>query len=219
MTCHWARQKLTAYIDQQLRADEFAVLRRHLLSCEDCHQGYEYQARLSSPLRELPRMAPPADLATSIRVRLSPQTRMSFWERWQVHLGNLMRPVALPAAGGLLTALILFGVLIPAVSFTRAAGADNDVPTVFGTEPRIKMASPFPMDQDLLVEAWVDEQGKISSFEVLNPASSVTETELRNQLSNVLLTMFFEPATAFGQPISGRMLLSFSRMSRVTIRG
>ncbi|MBI3664762.1 MAG: hypothetical protein HY236_00805 [Acidobacteria bacterium] len=205
---------MAAYIDEYLRADESAALRRHLLDCADCHEEYEFHARLNSPLRELPRLSPPPELATAIRLRL-PERRTSRWERWQVHLSNMMGPIALPAAGGLLSALILFRVLMPAVSAIRAAGGVNDVPTVLRTEPRFKAASVLPLSQDMLVEAWIDEQGKVTNFEVLNPAMSEAAVgkELHNQIISILLTTLFEPATQFGQPTHGKVVLSLRRIN------
>jgi len=219
MTCQWVRQNLTGYVDQQLRAGMVADLERHLLACGACHQEYEYLARLNSPLRDLPGLEPPPGLATEIRVQWSQQVQASLWERWQVHLANLMRPVALPAAGGLLTALLLFGALLPAVVFTRSGRSEADVPTGFTTGPRFKTASVLPMyEEDLLVEAWVDEQGKITRYEVLNPAPSGDQVgkELHYQVTNVLLTTLFEPATLFGQPTSARVVFS---LRRINIRG
>jgi anti-sigma factor RsiW len=219
MTCHSVRQVLSAYVDEPMRVEDSKTIRTHLEVCEDCQQEYEYLARLNSPLRELPRVAPPPGLATTIRVRAFSRPGLSLWERWQVRLANLMRPVALPAAGGLLAALILFGVLIPGVGVTRFAG--NDVPTVLITGPKVKAPSMFPVDEDLLIEAWVDQRGTISRFEIVNgsPGDAAVEAELRHQLSNVMLTTLFVPATEFGQPIPGKVYLSFRRISRITIRG
>lgn len=217
MNCIVARKKMAAFLHEQLRPDQSAAVQRHLLACAGCYDEYEYHARLSSPLRELSRVEPPPDLATAIRLRLSFRERPSIWERWQVHFSNLMRPVALPAAGGLLTALILFVLLIPAVSFSRTVGLKQDVPTALSTEPRFKQASFLPVYQDLLVEAWIDEQGKISSFQVLHPAQGGGPVQnLDYQLGDVLLTTIFEPATRFGQRTSGKVLLS---LRRITIRG
>jgi hypothetical protein len=139
-----------------------------------------------------------------------------------VKLANLMRPVALPAAGGLLAALILFGVLMPGVSVARFVGAD--VPTVLQTGARVKIASivpEFPVDEDLLIEALVDQQGRIVSFDVLSNGhrSPALELALHQQLSQMLLTTSFQPATEFGQPIAGKVLLSIRRVSSITIRG
>ncbi len=221
MTCLSARQRLAGYVQERLGAAEQARIRRHLQDCAACFEEYEYRARLDSPLRELPSVEPPLALDTAIRLRLLPQHRPSLWDRWQVHLSNLMRPVALPAAGGLLSALILFGILLPAVQMTRAAGVPGsgyDLPTDLVTEPRFKNASPFPVTEDLLVEAWIDERGNITNFEVLSPTpmGAAVEKMLLLQSTNVMLTTKFEPATRFGQPTAGKVLLSFRR---INIRG
>ena len=221
MTCLSARQRLAGYVQERLGAAEQARIRRHLQDCATCFEEYEYQARLDSPLRELPVVDPPPALDIAIRLRLMPQPRPSLWERWQVHLSNLMRPVALPAAGGLLSALILFGILLPAVHVSRlvmAAGPVSDIPTDLVTEPRFKGASPFAVTEDLMVEAWIDERGNITNFEVLNPTpmGAAVEKMLLLQSTNVLLTTKFEPATRFGQPTAGKVLLSFRR---INIRG
>jgi hypothetical protein len=217
MNCVFAREKLTAFLCEELDASQSAGLRRHLEKCSGCHEEYEYQARLISPLRELPRIEPPADLAMQIRVRLSYRDQPGFWERWQVYLSNFLRPVALPAAGGLLTALMLFAILMPAVAVSRAVALTNDVPTVLSTEPQFKQASFLPLNEDILVEAWIDEQGRVSYFQVLNPVQgSVPEKALQAQLNNVMLTTFFEPATRFGQPTASKVLLA---LRRINIRG
>jgi hypothetical protein len=214
------RQNLAAYVEEPLCVEGRAALRRHVERCEGCHQEYEYLARLSSPLRNLPRQPAPRALAISIRLAAPAQNGLSVWDRWQVRLSNLMRPVALPAAGGLLAALILFAVLIPGV-FTKVAVVD-DIPTVLMTGPRVKTASLMPVYEDLLVEAWVDQQGRMTSFEILNDtghSGPELEQELHNQLSNVLFTTSFLPATEFGQPTAGRVILSLRPLSRITIRG
>jgi hypothetical protein len=218
MTCFLARQQLAALMNEELCAGESKALRRHLLECGDCHEEYEYQARLSSPLRELPSVEPPPDLAMAIRLRISSQQSTGFWQRWQVHLSNLMRPFALPAAGGLLTALILFRVLMPAVWVVKAAGPNEDVPTVLSTSPQFKQASILPVSEDLLVEAWIDEQGRISRFQILNGSqtSVAVSKGLGFQSGDVLLTTVFEPATRFGQRTEGKVLLS---LRRINIRG
>ena len=217
MTCELARRRLPAYAQDRLSAVEAWALRSHLLECETCHREYEYQERLESPLRELAPVAPPPVLSTSIRLQLFSSEQLRWWDRWQVRASNLMRPVALPAAGGLLAALILFASFVPALSVSRAGALTKDVPTSLSTEPRFKTASPFEASEDLMVAAWIDERGNIASFELLNdaPQSKLAAEQARLHSSNVLLTTVFEPATRFGQPIAGRVVFS---MHRINIR-
>ena len=54
MTCFTARQNLAGFLREQLAAEQSDAVRSHLLACDACHEEYEYEARLSSPLRELP---------------------------------------------------------------------------------------------------------------------------------------------------------------------
>jgi hypothetical protein len=216
MTCELARRRLPAYVQDRLSSVEAWALRSHLLECETCHREYEYQERLESPLRELAPLAPPPALSTSIRLQLFSNERLSWWDRWRVRASNLMRPVALPAAGGLLAALTLFVSFVPALAVAPVAALGNDVPTILSTEPRFKTASPFSLSEDLMVEAWIDERGNIASFELLNaPQSKHAAEQTRLHSSNVLLTTLFEPATRFGQPIAGRVVFS---MYRINIR-
>jgi anti-sigma factor RsiW len=219
MTCLLAREQLAAFLQHELRVDQAAVLRHHLRDCGACHDEYEYQARLSSPLRDLRPVEPPPALATAIRLRVSARRQSTWtylWQRWQVHLANLMRPVALPAAGGLLAALILFSVLMPRVWVTPTVG--RDVPTALSTDPQFKQASVLPVYEDVLVEAWIDEQGKIAGYQVLNAGQNGANASqtLGYQAGDVLLTTIFKPATSFGQPTAGKVLLSFRR---INIRG
>jgi len=217
MTCELARRRLPAYAQDRLSALEAWALRSHLLECETCHREYEYQERLESPLREMTPLDPPPALSTSIRLQLFSNERLSWWDRWQVRASNLMRPVALPAAGGLLAALILFVSFVPALAVAPVAALTKDVPTILSTEPRFKTASPFEASEDLTVAAWIDERGNIASFELLNdaPQSKDAAEQARLHSSNVLLTTVFEPATRFGQPIAGRIVFS---MHRINIR-
>jgi len=221
MTCQLVRQKIGGYVQDGLDAAERIGVRRHLERCEVCFQEYEYQSRLASPLRELPAVEPPPELATAIRLRAS-SPRLGWFERWQIHLANLMSPVAIPAAGGLLSALILFfGLLLPAVTVTRvvnAAGPDSDERTGLVTDPRFKDASPFPAPDDLLVEAWIDQRGHITNFEVISPTplGPAVEKMLLLQSAGYLQTTRFEPATRFGQPTAGKVVLS---LRRIHIRG
>jgi hypothetical protein len=218
MNCELARERLVGFIDEQLRADESAALRRHIEKCAGCFGEYEYQARLNSPLRELRPAAPPEGLAMQIRLRASSTCTLSFWERWRVRLSDLMRPFALPAAGGLLAALILFAIMIPAVSVTHAAGFSNDVPTVLSTEPRFKQPSLLPaLNQDLLVECWIDSQGRVSNYQVFNEQGSpVSQQAAGYRVGDVMLTTLFQPATRFGQPTVGKILVS---LRRINIKG
>src|SRR5438105_4363945 len=102
------------------------------------------EERLSRALRALPVPVPPPGLTTSLRVIASRerQRRVSarhlgaalsaLHDRWELFTHNLMRPLALPIAGGVFSAVALFSMLVP--TYPVRAGSTFDVPTVLTTQ-------------------------------------------------------------------------------------
>src|SRR5271156_1622379 len=100
MEC-WSVKQRVADADGAVPAEE----RRTLES--------ERYSEVREKLRSLPKRMPPADLTTRLRVVASKVRMESFggaspWSRWrdraELYLRNLMRPLALPAVGGLCSA-------------------------------------------------------------------------------------------------------------------
>src|SRR5579864_7194847 len=121
MTCWTARGRISAYVDNNLPANERQALREHLRACRDCALESREQLRLRQIVRSLPGRIAPADLTLRLRVAASrarvevrgPGRWPRFRDRLLLTLDNLMRPLALPAAGGLCSAIFLFSTLVP----------------------------------------------------------------------------------------------------------
>ena len=76
-----------------------------------------------------PRLTPPARLATELQVlasrermrQLSRGTYTALFHYWMAEMrlffDNLMRPIAIPFAGGLVSAVFLFTMLMPTLQF------------------------------------------------------------------------------------------------------
>jgi hypothetical protein len=171
-------------------------------------------------IRELPPVEIPRDLAGRLQVLASHERarRVARWKHWcdrlKLHMDNLMRPLALPFAGGLLSALFLFGMLVPTMNISR--NVQNDVPTPFYTGPSLEEMGPFAFsNEDLLVEFTVNEKGQIMDYSLPHGRSL---TKLDGNLANMVLFASFTPATLFGQPTSGKVIVSFRR-SLIVVRG
>ena len=62
-----------------------------------------------------------------------------------------------------------------------------------------------------MVEAYIDANGRVQDYRIL---SAPRETDdVRSELENMLIFTTFRPATAFGQPTSGRAVLSFAKIN------
>ena len=231
MECQVVRQRLSAYLDDAVSADERRSLKRHLSGCRDCALASERYSEMREKLRSLPRHRPPADLTTRLRVVASKVRRESFggasaWNRWrdrmELSLHNLMRPLALPAVGGLCSAVFLFSTLVPMFKSAFAMALEPaDVPTMLATEPLLKYTSPIAFtDADAVVDLQLDEQGQIVNFTIVSAPGQQSE-KLRRSIENSLLFTEFWPATSFGRPVAGTIRISFrsSRSSRIDVRG
>jgi hypothetical protein len=187
--------------------------RRHRLLDDD---------QLSHALRRLPVRTSPAGLTTSLRVMASRERELALrrgvletFSAWAVRtrlwIDNLMRPLAVPFAGGVLSALALFGIWLVPTYPLRASASTLDVSTVLTTEAMVKHAGLFGVsssDVTVDVDVFVDDQGHMTSYKVVSGTGVLTDATLRRNLENMLLFTDFVPATSFGTPTAGRLRLS-----------
>jgi hypothetical protein len=229
MECRSARQRLSAYADGAVPAEERRLLKSHLNVCRECSLESERYGELRRKLRSLPQRVPPPDLTTRLRVvaskvRMETFSGASAWRRWrdrvQLSLHNLMRPLALPAVGGLCSAVFLFSTFVPMFKSAFAMSVDpGDVPTMLVTKPMLKYMAPvaFANNSDAVVDLQLDDQGQIVDFTIVSAPGGQTEA-LRRNIENSLLFIELWPATTFGHGVAGTVRISFSS-SRIDVRG
>lgn len=225
MSCERVQQSLSPFLDEALNESESQLVSLHLAGCRDCHQYSVDLMRVCDELRGLPRVPAPRDLHLQLRViasREMARTRPIFWpgfvEAWLVRtklrMRDLMRPLAVPAAGGLLMSVVLFVALVDTLAFPSPRNFRNDTPSGLYTQVSVDDLSPFGFSgSDLVVELTIDERGIVSDYAI--PNRNVSRDELK-QIGKMILFTSFNPATAFGQPISGKVLLTFHR---INVRG
>lgn len=216
MNCHSIISSLSAHLDGLLPERERRDVMRHVDHCPQCDNRLEQLRRVRAAVRALPLKTPPPHLTTALRVIASKERervvarhrRFELLEdRFHLWVENLMRPLALPFAGGLISALLLFGMLIPTFAF-RPINPSKDVPVALITDPTIKFSMPFAIEGDVDVEAVVDDQGRMVDYSI---TSGPNNPEIRRAIENNLLFTEFTPATMFGSPTWGKIHISFQR--------
>jgi len=189
------------------------------------------ESKITNALRSLPQRIPPPGLTTRLRVVASRelQTRNhTRWDRWINWFNNLrwmadtmMRPLALPFAGGLFSAVALFTTFVVPTYPLRATNTAKtyDVPTMLTTEAFIKNTGTLSStDSEVVVDVTIDEQGRMVDYIVISGAAILTDAARRRRLENTLLFTEFVPATAFGVPTAGRIRLSLNS-SQIEVKG
>jgi hypothetical protein len=189
---------------------------------------------LTRMLRRLPQRLPPAGLTTALRVTASrAREQRSIWaalrqwsERVQWEIGNFVGSLALPAAGGVFSAVFLLGLwVIP--TYPVHADSSFDVPTMLtpnswtgtATEAALKTTGPVAgAGSDVVVDVTIDDRGRIVEYSLVSGPASAQDPDFRRRLENLLLFTEFVPATAFGKPGASRMRLTLLSSS-VDVRG
>jgi hypothetical protein len=212
---------MSSYMDGAVSRGELAQVSEHLHVCPDCGGHFASVQRTQNLLGTLGRKVAPADLTLKLRVALSQEmanSRRSRWDSLRVRWENAFNATMVPATAGLVTTLIIFGVLISFL-YPAQVRASNDVPTVLYTPAQLR-STPFelsmgvPNAESLVIEAYVGPDGRVQDYRILSGPED--DPSVLPQLKNMLIFTTFQPATAFGQPTSSRVILTFSK---VQVRG
>lgn len=230
MDCAKTTRGLSKYTDGRVTGPERQDIQRHLDRCVSCSNKAVGYRNVRASLRTLPRRSVPRQTTTALLVIASRErTRLAqrrgflgHWNRWMDYahlaLNNLIRPLMLPAAGGLFSATLLFGILAPNLAFALRPLASSDVPTglftevsVRFTEASLKESVPQSISSSqVILILRVDEQGRMVDYQVARGQKLLQNEALRRRLETTLLVTHFNPANLWGQPTAGEIVVSFS---------
>ncbi len=231
MTCREVSRHLAGYLDGAGPTDRHANVRMHLENCSSCRADLESYRRLARVLASAKAMMPPADLATRIRVQASrvqvyKSVHRPILARARMFFEHILRPLAVPATGGLLTAAFVFVFLVQSLIVGMPMGnIPNDLPTDLIQPARLESLAPFPLPAllgdgngsasgMLKVEATVNAEGEVGDYKIL---SGPDDAAIRHQIDQILIFSRFQPELNFGRPTSGgQVIVTFSE---VRVRG
>lgn len=232
MNCREAQRHLPGYLDGAIRARDRVVLREHLNSCHECQQQLAGYRLLATHLANVKPVDAPAGLAAQIRAQASevrsPWAFVSrLWARALLVSQNILEPLAVPATGGVLTAVAVFMLVVQSMLVGMPLGRveADDLPLNLVQPAELESLPPFPVpgvtrtegqpdSGPLLIEATLNAKGEVLFYKIL---SGPNDVGVQRQLDQVLLFSKFRPQLGFGRPMGGgRVLLSFSE---VRVRG
>jgi hypothetical protein len=223
MSCENSEELISLLLDGRLPETERENMLAHTGVCRECGAHFASLQTRRAILRNMAQTPVPQALAMRLSVMASHErqrqlARVNIRERMQriatnVNLAfdNLMRPVALPITGGILSTLLLFGLMVPSLSFSHQNGGDD-----FTTVPQGSIvanpwdqgadadAADFPLfgspsqqsDYVNIVNLTIDESGKVADW-------SVVRGQVTDEMKDIILFSRFEPATTFGVRTSG----------------
>lgn len=213
-SCVEIRSHYSDYLDGLCDRQVVRAIRFHLEYCGACREDLERARLIQADLRTLPRRRVAPDVALRLRVRMSQELHRNILGRLLVRLENSLQPLLLPAAGGVLTAVICFGLILG--SQVVPVTDTPDVLLQLVTPPRLRELGPinFPVDDHtVVVLTQVDATGRVRGYRVISGQES---PELIPHLDRMIYFSLFYPATSFGKPTDGEVVLS---LRRITVRG
>jgi predicted anti-sigma-YlaC factor YlaD len=230
MDCLQVQWMLSAFLDGRIVESEKRLLEEHLESCVACDARYRNMAAVQTALRAVPVRKVNRQLALSLRSMASHEAarrrrrvdlrarvhdvteRVTFWA------SGLMKPLALPAAGGLAAAVLLFMAVMTNFQGIISVPQPGDIPTVLATEAQLKSTLLDTAPEEINVDVLVDEQGRVIDYSLPKGLDLAARQELKREIGNSLLFSQFHPKTTFGQPTVGWVRVTFRR-TQLEVRG
>jgi anti-sigma factor RsiW len=212
MDCKQAKSMFSTYLDGAVSGHQMRAISQHVESCVSCHANYRSLQRTQALLSSLGSRKAPRDLPLRLKLAIQQERSRSVARTFQafgLRFEHALNSFMLPATAGLVSAVIMFGVLIGFFALPEVA---NDIPTSLYTPPRLA-AGPYEIqgiDGPVLIEASVDASGRVQDYRIVSGHDS---DSVRVKIDNALIFTTFEPARAFGQPSSGHVVLAFSTVN------
>jgi len=221
MNCESVRGLISQFLESEMPEQYRRAISLHVANCPECRTHSHDLRYIRTALQRLPRLAAPKSLASRLRVIASYDRERrqgagefsSPLQRWltraRLTMRDLMRPIALPAAGGLISSVLFFTMLVDTFAF-QMPGRD-DIPLGVFKQVTVDTVSPFGFTgREMTVELSIDKEGRVVG--VSTPNAVLTREEM-NHLGRLVLFTKFNPATADGQPTAGKILLNGFRIN------
>ena len=222
MNCQQVQIRLSAFLDGFVAEEERYAVERHLARCAGCAAAHDSYNGLRMSLRSLPARAVTPELSWSLRAMASREASrrrrfagMLGWLQERTELlrfraSLLLRPIAVPAAGGVFSAIFLFTMVM--MHFRGIVIAQpNDVPTALSTNAELISSPSLNIDSDyVVVDVLVDEQGRLLDYRFPEGYGSLKSKDATQRLEQALRYSVFLPATSFGQPVQGWVRVYYS---------
>lgn len=236
-SCHAIRNGFSAYLDGALTGIAMRQTADHLAVCAGCRSEFAAWRSMQDSLATLGAAKAPAELALRLRVAVSQErarTARHAFARWQVRWQNTLAPTLVRASAGFASsALLLGGAALLVCAFATPVPVEARDATA--TSPHFLYSMPAANSPDLyqaqtasleqtkvrgadraraienansvVVEAFVDQHGRVYDYRILSGPNTPAS---RARIENLLLFSVFAPARAYGEPVRGVAILSFS---------
>ena len=218
--CVTAQASFSEYLDGSLSGVAMTALAGHLDACPGCAGEFAAWRSMQDALANLGPARPPLDLQARLRDTIGSErareTHVPRLRRWGNSLQTSFDAFALQAAGGVALALVLVGGLSWLFAAPLAAVEANDEHIAHLNSPHYlySQVPPQPIvtqnDVPILVDAKVNTEGRVYDFSIV---AGPVDPDVTVRVEENLLASIFRPATVFGVPVPGHVMMTYSGVS------
>lgn len=230
LDCSQVRELSSEMLDGRVVHSDRRDILMHMELCADCSYHLRQIREIRESMRSAERPKVPSEIQLGLLVTASREAArrrrfngitgpLKAWRSaFALWANNLMRPIAVPAMGGLASAVILFSMVM--TNFQGIVRAHpQDVPTALFTGASYKSSLDLVLGaEEIAIDVYVDERGRVIDYAFPTGYGRYNTPVIRRGLETSLLFTQFNPATTFGRPVSGWVRVSFRR-SEVQVKG
>jgi anti-sigma factor RsiW len=219
--CESVQVSFSAYLDGAVNGLTMQQIGEHLDTCPDCAREFAAWRAVQDSLSMLRTAKAPDDLGLKLRIAISHESSRrasGFFDTLGVRWENTFRPLLIQVSAGFAVSVALLGtvaLLFGAVAAPQAVLA-NDEPLGAMTSPHYLYSAEHPRpvltdsDATIVVDALINDRGRVYDYTIV---SGPQDPAVRPQVEEQLLFSVFEPASVFGAPVRGRVILTYAGIS------
>jgi len=220
--CAAVRAEFSAYLDGAISGVEMGVISAHLKWCRTCDREFQVWRELQRSLGSLGPDQPPERLDTRLQSALAEErqrgTHLPFFTRALLLWKRSIAPLALRFSGGLAATIMLTAALSWVFAAPCAVQANDDAMAhLIAPRYMYSQVPPEPIstrrEVPIVVDAMVDSTGRVYSYKILEGPD---DPGVGVRVENNLLSSVFQPATVFGVPVRGHVVITYTG---VLVRG
>jgi hypothetical protein len=217
--CLEAQAAFSSYLDGALSGVEMGQVANHLTGCAPCSTEFDAWRAMQAALGDIGPAKPPARLQERLRAALDTErehgTHLALFDRIALIWRTSVAPLAVQTAGGMAAAVLLLAGLFrlfgPGV---EVQANDDGLAHLIAPHYLYSQVPPTAVqtgrDVPVLIDAKVDARGRVYDYTILDGPSDLA---VRRQVEQNLLTSVFKPATVFGVPVEGHVMLTYTGVS------
>jgi Putative zinc-finger len=217
--CLAAQAAFSSYLDGALSGVEMGRVADHLAACVPCATEFDGWRSMQTALEDLGSAKPPARLQQQLRAALDLErehgTHLPLFARVALIWRTSVAPLAVQTAGGMAAAVLLLGSLFRMFGPGIEVQANDDgLANLIGPHYLYSQVPPVAVetgrDVPVLIDAKVDTSGRVYDYTIVDGPN---DPAILRQVEQNLLTSVFKPATVFGVPVEGHVMLTYAGVS------